>query len=267
VTGPARAPAADGGEVAGVSFLGLQMWEIALIAVTAFGAQVVGGIAGYGTGLLMPLVLVPLIGAEAIVPVISLSSLITNPTRVFVYREHLDVRKALTITAFAIPTTMLGAWGYTTLSSREAALVIGLALVALVPLRRFLARKRYRLEGAGVGVAGAAYGFLTGGITGVGVILISMLMAMGLSGLGVIATDALTSTLVSLAKTGVFIWADALPAKLWLVAGLIGVMATPGTLIARWLASRMSARLHEWVIESAIVVGGVVLVARALAGQ
>lgn len=249
-----------------MTILGLELWQIALIAASALGAQIVGGIAGYGTGLLMPLVLVPLVGAEAIVPVITLSSLITNPTRVVIFREHLDWRKAVVIAAFAIPTTMLGAWCYTLLSGRGASFVIGLALVLMVPLRRFLARRSFRLGGPAVAVAGGVYGFLAGGTSGVGVLLIALLMAMGLSGLSVIATDALTSTLISVAKTGVFLWAGELPPQLWLVAGLIGVMATPGTLIARWLAQRLTAHIHERLIEATIVVGGSLLVLRGVGG-
>ena len=53
--------------------------QLALVAVTALAAQVIGGLAGYGTGLLMPLVLVPLIGAQAVVPVIGLSAIIPMP--------------------------------------------------------------------------------------------------------------------------------------------------------------------------------------------
>jgi uncharacterized membrane protein YfcA len=227
---------------------------------------VVGGLAGYGTGLLMPLVLVPLLGAEAIVPVISLSALITNPTRVVIFREHLDWRKALVIAAFAVPASMLGAWCYTLLTGRGASFVLGTALVLLVPLRRYLARRRFKLGGPGVALAGGVYGFLTGGTTGVGVILIAMLMAMGLSGLSVIATDALASTVVGIAKTGVFVWAGELPPKLWLVGLLIGGMATPGTLIARWLSQRLSARLHERLIEATIVIGGSLLVVRGIVG-
>lgn len=98
-----------------MSVLGLSIAELLLIAVTAFGAQIVGGLAGYGTGLLMPLVLVPILGAEAIVPVISLSAILTNITRVVVFRESVDVGKAALITAFALPTTVLGAWCYTLL--------------------------------------------------------------------------------------------------------------------------------------------------------
>lgn len=243
--------------------LGLSPAELSLIAVTALLAQVVGGVAGYGTGLLMPLVLVPILGAEAIVPVISLSAIITNITRVVVFRESLDVGKALLITAFALPTTLVGAWFYTLLSSRGAAIVIGAVLVLIVPLRRVLARHRFKLDTPGAAAAGVVYGLLTGGATGVGVILLSIFMSMGLSGMQVIATDALTSAILGIAKTGVFLWAGALPLKLWLVALLIGAMATPGTMTARWMAKRFSARIHDTLIEATIIVGGILLLWRA----
>lgn len=246
-----------------MTFFDLSLGQLALIGVTAFVAQVVGGLAGYGTGLLMPLVLVPLIGAETIVPVISLSAILTNITRVAVFRESLDVRKAMLITAFALPTTIIGAYFYTFLSSRGAAILIGAVLIGIVPLRRWLAHHKFRLGPAGGAVAGAVYGLLTGGATGVGVILLSILLSMGLSGMQVIATDALTSTLLGAAKTVVFVMAGALPPKLWLVAILIGVMATPGTMVAKWLTRQFSAKLHDTLIEATIVIGGLLLLVRA----
>lgn len=243
----------------------LSIWQLLLISGAAFVTQTIGGLAGYGTGLLMPLVLVPLIGAEAIVPVISLSAVLTNLTRVAVFRESVDVRKAALVTAFALPTTFLGAWFYTLLSSRGAAVVIGLGLIMIVPLRRILVRHRFRIGTAGAAGAGVVYGLLSGGMTGVGVILLSIYLSMGLSGPQVIATDALTSCILGVAKSSVFIAAGALPAKLWLVAILIGVMATPGTMLAKYLATRFSARLQDTLIEGAIIVGGLLLLSRAFA--
>ena len=60
----------------------ISILDYALIAGTAFVASVIGGVAGYGTGLLMPLVLVPIIGPAAVVPVISVSALFTNSGRI-----------------------------------------------------------------------------------------------------------------------------------------------------------------------------------------
>lgn len=247
------------------SQLDISLAQLLLVGVTALFAQVLGGLAGYGTGLLMPLVLVPIIGTQAIVPVISLSSIITNITRAVVFRESLDVRKALVITIFALPTTIIGAYFYTWLSSRGAAIVIGLALVLLVPLRRYLAHHKFALDERGAAAAGVVYGILTGGASGVGVVLLSILMAMGLSGQQVIATDAFATLLLGVAKTGVFVAAGALPFKLWVVALLIGAMATPGALAAKWMARNLTLRIHDVMIEATIVVGGFALLARGIA--
>jgi len=48
-------------------FADISVLQLALIAGMALLASVVGGVAGYGTGALMPLVLVPIMGAEPVV--------------------------------------------------------------------------------------------------------------------------------------------------------------------------------------------------------
>ena len=59
-------------------FADVSVLQLLLVACVALFAAVVGGLAGYGTGALMPLVLVPLIGAEPVVPIIAISSIFTN---------------------------------------------------------------------------------------------------------------------------------------------------------------------------------------------
>lgn len=241
----------------------LSIWWLLLVAVCALGTQVIGGLAGYGTGLLMPLVLIPVLGPEAIVPVIGVSGLITNVTRAFVFRDFVDWPRAVLMCAAALPTTIVGAWLFTLLSSRGAAFLVGALLLVLLPVRRYLARANWRL-GPRTGAAGAAcYGFLTGGGTGAGVILLALLMAMGLSGKRVIATDAMASIVLGIAKTGVFAAAGELPARLWLVAGIIGAMAIPGNMLARFLIDRFSARVHDLMLEAVIALGAVLILWRA----
>src|SRR5258707_1196746 len=55
-------------------FADISLLQLLLFACVALFAAVVGGLAGYGTGALMPLFLVPLIGAEPVVPIIPKSS-------------------------------------------------------------------------------------------------------------------------------------------------------------------------------------------------
>ena len=119
-------------------FADVSLLQLALVAGVALFASVVGGVSGYGTGALMPLVLVPLVGAEPVVPIIAISALFNNTSRLAAFLKYADFRRAGIVLACAVPTCVLGAWGYTRLSSAGAALVIGAMLILSVPLRRHL---------------------------------------------------------------------------------------------------------------------------------
>src|SRR6266542_3929891 len=114
-----------------LAFAEISLPQLAVIAGMALVASVVGGVAGYGTGALMPLVLVPMVGAEPVVPILSISALLTNASRAF--RSFVDGRRALIVLVAAVPTCVLGAWGYTLHTGKGAAMVIGAMLVASVP--------------------------------------------------------------------------------------------------------------------------------------
>ena len=111
-------------------FADISLAQLALIAGTALLTSLIGGVAGYGTGALMPLVLVPIVGPEPVVPIISLSALFTNTGRAVAFRHLVDWRKALIVLAAAVPTCALGAWGYTLLTGKGALIVIGGMLIA-----------------------------------------------------------------------------------------------------------------------------------------
>ena len=94
-------------------FADISLWQLALVAGVALFASIVGGVSGYGTGALMPLVLVPLVGAEPVVPIIAISALFTNSSRVTAFVRYADWRRAGIVLVAAVPTCVLGAWGYT----------------------------------------------------------------------------------------------------------------------------------------------------------
>ncbi|MEX2615186.1 MAG: sulfite exporter TauE/SafE family protein [Alphaproteobacteria bacterium] len=244
-------------------FADLSCSQLLMVAVAAFGTQIVGGIAGYGTGLLMPLILVPLIGAEAAVPVISLAALISNPTRAITFWKDIDRRKAVIVVLCALPATAAGAYWFTLLTGRGAQILIGCLLIVMVPLRYLLRRLRVRLAGAGFIGASFGFGFLMGATPGTGVVLLSILMAAGLAGTQVIATDAAISAVLGVVRTGIYAGFGALPWNMVLLAVLIGAMATPGTLTARWISRRFTAEFHNGIFDAAIVTGGVVLLWQA----
>jgi uncharacterized membrane protein YfcA len=247
------------------AFADLSLVELLLIAAMALVASVVGGVAGYGTGALMPLVLVPIVGAEPVVPILSLSALFTNSSRTAAFRQLVDRRRALIVLIAAVPTCALGAWGYTKLTGKGALIVIGTMLIASVPLRRLMRRRGLALSDRGLAAASFAWGPLAGGTVGAGILLLSLLMAAGLEGAAVVATDAVISIGIGLTKLAVFGLAGAMTAKVVAIALLIGGVAFPGAFLAKALVSRLPVHVHSAILDAVVAGGGAVMLFNAFA--
>ena len=245
-------------------FADISLAQLLLVAAVALFASIIGGLAGYGTGALMPLVLVPLIGAEPVVPIIAISAVITNISRFVAYFRYADRRRALIVIAAAALTTALGAYGYTRLTGAGAALVIGSMLIASVPLRRLLKRRDIKVGDTGLAVGAVGYGVVVGGTSGSGVILLSLLMAAGLEGAAVIATDAVISVMTSIIKISVFGLAGVVTAQVLAFALLIGAIAIPGAFLARAIVERMPVHIHTAILDVAVIAGGVVMISTAV---
>jgi len=237
--------------------------KLVLIAALAAISAVTGGVAGYGTGALMPLVLVPIVGAAPVVPIIAISAMFTNTARVAAFRRSLDARRAVIALIAALPTCILGAWLYTLLTGRGAALVIGSTLIATVPLRRILKRRGHKLGEKAYVAAAAGWGIVVGGTTGAGVILLSLLMATGLEGAAVIATDAVVSLGMGIVKIAVFGATGVLTTSVVVIALLIGVVAFPCTFLAKLIVERLPVHVHTAMLDAVVIVGGSMMIAAA----
>jgi uncharacterized membrane protein YfcA len=245
-------------------FADISFWQLIPVAAVALFASIVGGVSGYGTGALMPLVLVPLVGAEPVVPIIAVSAMFTNSSRVFAFSEYADWRRTLIVLAAAVPTCVLGAWGYTKLSSAGAALVIGGMLILSVPLRRLLRYHGVKIGDGGLALGSFGYGLVVGATAGSGVILLSLLMAAGVEGAGVIATDAAISIIIGIVKILVFGVAGVITAQVIAFALLIGLIALPGAFLAKAFVGRMPIHVHTAILDAVVLFGGLFLVWGAL---
>jgi uncharacterized membrane protein YfcA len=234
------------------------------VAGVALFASVLGGVAGYGTGALMPLVLVPMVGAEAVVPIIALASLLTNTGRMIAFLPQVAWRRAVLVLLGAVPPCLVTAYGYTMLTGKGAQVVIGAMLMLTVPLRYALRRRAVVLGDRGLVFGSIGYGTLVGGTVGSGVILLSLLMAAGLQGTAVIATDAMLSIAIGFARIAVFGFAGVITPKVIAFALLIGVVAFPGAFLAKAFVARLPVHVHTRILDGVVLLGGAVMVFGAL---
>ena len=244
-------------------FADISIYQLALVAAVALCANILGGIAGYGTGALLPLVLVPMVGALPVVPIITISAMFTNVSRLLAFRRYADWRRAAIALLAAVPTCVLGAWGYTFLTGKGAAIVIGAMLIISVPVRRLMRHRGIQFSDAGFAAGAAGYGVLVGGTAGSGVVMLSLLMAAGLQGAAVVATDAVISIVISMVKLSVFGLAGVLTPQIIALAILIGLAAMPGAYIARLLVERMPVHFHTAILDAVVLLGGTFLIVGA----
>jgi uncharacterized protein len=245
------------------AFADLSLAELSLIASVAALTSVIGGVAGYGTGALMPLVLVPIVGPAPVVPIISISALFTNSGRAYVFARLIDWRRVAIVLVASAPTCALGAWGYTLLTGRGVLFVLGIMMMLIVPLRRGLKSRGFRCGDRTLGLASFGWGGLTGGTVGGGIIMLSLLLACGLEGAAVVATDAAISIVIGAVKLSVFAAAGAITAKVIAVAVLIGAIAFPGAFVAKLIVDRLPIHFHSAILDAVVAIGGAVMVFNA----
>ena len=200
---------------------------LAAVAALGLGAAVIGGLGGFGTGVILAAALAPLIGVKALVPVLAVAGVIINAGRFWFYRAHVDRAALAVMLAAALPLLVLGAWLYSVLDARVIGTILGLAVMGSVPLRRLLRRRAVVLRTPGL-AAGAA----------------------------VLATDALSTIVLDLCKAALFQRFDLLDAEAAATGAAIGLATLPGSALAAWLSTRIGAKLHVLFMEALILLGG-----------
>lgn len=239
----------------------------ALVALIAAGGAVVGAIGGFGTGIIVTAALVPLIGFKAVVPVLAVAGVLINAGRFWFYRGTADPGAAWRVLAASIPAMLAGVWVYSLLDARVLGLVLGGFVLASVPLRRFLKARAFSVGRRGLFAGAGVFGFASGVTTATGVILVSLLHSAGFAAKTVVATDALITIFLDVAKALAFGRFELLDPSAAALGVIIGVATFPGSALGAWLVERMGARLHTIALEALIVVGGLSMLGQALWGR
>jgi uncharacterized protein len=236
--------------------------QLALACLVAFAASILGGLSGFGTGLALPVFLIPVVGVKNVIPVMAVAMLFNNGSRVVAFWHEIQWTHVRLMLVLGLPACILGAYCYTLLSARWVSAMLGAFLLLSIPLRRVLNRAKFRFCAKTEMAAGAGFGFINGGLTGTGVVLISILMAGGVQGAALVATDAVISVVLGISKVLLFGSLASLNWELALVGLLVGLCTVPGAFLARALLKHIPGGAHAWLMEIIVLVGAVSLLWR-----
>ncbi len=256
---------------------------LVLGAGVCFIGGLLGGLSGAGTGLIVAAFLTPIVGAKAVMPALAIIMLINNGSRVFYYRQSVDLKISVIMIALALPGTWFGTQLYMSLSVGTLEFILGAAILAVLA-HRVVHRHRQsaltRATSSSVspespapstltqrwigGPIALAYGFINSVVPGSGVMVLAFFSAIGMSASAVIANDAVLSAALNLVKIALFRNLDGLPDSLILISLLCGLATIPGVWFAKWLSSRMQQKTQQGLIELVIAASALHLVIRAL---
>ena len=83
-------------------------WQLALACIVALAASTLGGLSGFGTGLVLPVFLVPLVGIVNVIPVMAVAMLLNNASRVVAFWHDIQWAHARRMLALGLPACMAG---------------------------------------------------------------------------------------------------------------------------------------------------------------
>ncbi|BBQ02327.1 hypothetical protein BSFA1_74550 (plasmid) [Burkholderia sp. SFA1] len=132
-------------------------------------AGVLSGVIGTGSSMLLMPVLVIIYGPQQAVPIMAIMG---NLGKVLSWWREIDWKARVAYSATAASGAMLGVRTLLALPPHAVELALGLFFLAMVPTRRWLARRAMRLSVFQLAFIGAPVGFWTGIVVSTGPITV-----------------------------------------------------------------------------------------------
>jgi uncharacterized membrane protein YfcA len=240
--------------------------DYVLIGFTAFISSLVSGFGGFGGGFIIVLVMTPLVGVKAVIPLVSVMAFFGNLGRIYFYRKTIEWKIAIHFILASSPGVALGTNFFAWLPEKPLLGLLGAILIAIVPIRRYL--KKYNIKPGikTVLAIGFLFGLISGTAVGSGMFVIAGLTSMGIHGPLLLGTDAMIGAVNAASRLFSFWSLGILSFDFFLAGVLMGAMTLPGTWLASRMVHRMGIKRHTQFIEGLIIIGGLVFIYEALFG-
>jgi uncharacterized membrane protein YfcA len=224
--------------------------------LAAFGLAAVSAVAGFGGGVLLLPVFIGAFGLRVAVPVLTLTQLVSNGSRVWVNRHELRWRLVGWFAAGAVPSAAAGGLLLTRAPVADLQRLLGAFLVAVVVWRRVRPTPGAPPDPAFAGI-GAASGLGSALLGSVGPFTAPFFLAAGLTRAAYIGTEAASALTMHVAKLGAYGAGRLLTREVV----LLGLALTPatllGTAVGRRFVQRISDRVFVALVEVGLVAAGV----------
>jgi uncharacterized membrane protein YfcA len=145
-------------------------------------------------------------------------------------------------------------------------LAIGIFLIAMIPLRRWLAAREFKLPLWSMAIIGAVTGYLTGIVASTGPITVPIFMSYGLVKGALLGTEAASSLAIYISKAITFRRFDAMPFDIVLKGLIAGSSLFAGAFVAKRFVLRLDPDSFRLLMDGLMLVAGLSMLWSAIQG-
>jgi len=236
----------------------------ALVLAVGLLAGLVSGIVGTGATIILLPVLTLAFGPKAAIPIMAVVALMSNFAKITSWWREIDWRATAAYALGGIPGAALGARTMLSLPAQWVDIALGSFFLIMIPGRRWLAARSYKISLWLLVPAGVVIGFLTGIVVSTGPITVPLFTAYGLMKGAFIATEAAASLAVYVSKATIFRSFGALPTDIVLKGLISGSSVMAGTYVAKMVVERLSLAVFQRLLDGVMLLSGCALLWAAM---
>ena len=232
-----------------------------VLGVLGLSAGVLGGVIGFGTTIILMPALVYFYGPIQAIPVIALVATVANLSRIFLWWSVINWKVCFVYSVTAIPAVILGVNTLVTLNDRLVEITLGLFLIFLIPIRRWMRKQNFYLKLWQMSLVGAVIGYLTGIVATTGAINTPFFLAFGLSKGAYLGTEAASTLSILFTKGITFHQLGFLNTTAIIQGLLIGSCVLVGSIFSKRIVLALPEKKFLLLMELVMLISGISILA------
>ncbi len=231
--------------------LGLTAWFFSTVA------------AGGAATLLIPIIAF-LLGPQMVAPIISVAAFLTNPSRAFIFRQHIDWQVICYLLPGSILGAIIGSWFLTRINPQLIQVLLGLFLISYVLQDKFSKSKlAIKMKLRWFLFLGFSISFLSGLIGATGPLQNPFMLSYGLEKEQLVGTKAINSFVMQLTKLLSYSAFGALSIGIVSYGIILGAGAIIGVFLARKHLENIDSTKFRRYTLALMFISGVIMLLKA----
>ncbi len=233
-----------------------------LLGVGALVASTLAAVTGFGgAAVLLPLLVIT-VGVRDAIPVLTVAQLVGNGSRVWFNRRELDLKVVGWFALGGVPMALLGGLLFARAPLTALTRLLGLFLLLVVAWRRLRTGSPARPPLRSFALIGAVSSFLSALLGSVGPLMAPFFLAYGLVKGGYIATEAMSTVVMHIAKLVAYQGSSVLSVGAIEVGLALGPIMVLGSWTGKRIVDRLPERVFILLIEGTMLVVGLLFLIR-----